>query len=308
MASNFCTIPVIDLQDFPAQSSKLVHVCQEWGCFRLVNHQNILSDSLMSEMKSVVKSLFDLPPEIKLRNTDVIAGSGYMAPSQINPLYETFGLYISSQQDVDVLCSRLNSSPYQRETLIKYAKAVHELFVEISGKLADGLGISGFTMEEWPFEFRINKYHFAEETVGSSGVQIHTDSSFLTILQDDEVVGGLEVMDMSGAFIPVDPWPSTLVVNLGDVGRAWSNGRLCTVTHRVQCKEASLRYSIASFLLGPKGTVEPPEELVDATHPRLFSPFNFEDYRKLRYSTKLRAGEALDLLLIDSSKNYPGEK
>ncbi|KAK1382934.1 Fe2OG dioxygenase domain-containing protein [Heracleum sosnowskyi] len=163
-------------------------------------------------------------------------------------------------------------------------------------------------MEEWPFEFRINKYHFAEETVGSSGVQIHTDSSFLTILQDDEVVGGLEVMDMSGAFIPVDPWPSTLVVNLGDVGRAWSNERLRTVTHRVQCKEASLRYSIASFLLGPKGTVEPPEELVDATHPRLFAPFNFEDYRKLRYSTKLRAGEALDLLIIDSSKNYPGEK
>lgn len=104
-----------------------------------------------------------------------------------------------------------------RETLIKYAKAVHELFVEITGKLADGLGISSFTIEGWPFQFRINKYNFDQETVGSSGVQIHTDSGFLTILQDDEGVGGLEVMDMSGAFLPVDPWPSTLVVNLGDV-------------------------------------------------------------------------------------------
>lgn len=114
MTTNFCTIPVIDLQDFPAQSSKLVQVCQEWGCFRLVNHQNILSDTLMSEMKSVVKSLFDLPPEIKRRNTDVISGSGYVAPSQINPLYEAFGLYISSQQDVDAFCSQLNASPDQR--------------------------------------------------------------------------------------------------------------------------------------------------------------------------------------------------
>lgn len=114
MANNFCSIPVIDLQDFPAQSSKLVQVCQDWGCFRLVNHQNVLSDSLMSEMKSVVKSLFDLSPEIKRRNTDVIAGSGYVAPSQTNPLYEAFGLFISSQQDVDAFCSQLNASSYQR--------------------------------------------------------------------------------------------------------------------------------------------------------------------------------------------------
>lgn len=104
-----------------------------------------------------------------------------------------------------------------RETLIKYAKAIHELFVQISGKLADGLGLSNFTIEGWPFQFRINKYNFNEETVGSSGVQIHTDSGFLTILQDDEGVGGLEVMDTTGAFLPVDPWPNTLVVNLGDV-------------------------------------------------------------------------------------------
>ncbi|KAL8125331.1 2-oxoglutarate-dependent dioxygenase DAO-like [Apium graveolens] len=300
MASKICTIPVIDLQDFPAQTSKLVQVCQEWGCFRLVNHQKILSDSLMSEMKSVVKSLFDLPPEIKRRNSDVIAGSGYMAPSQTNPLYEAFGLYMSCPEDVNAFCSQLNASPYQRETLIKYAKAIHELFVEISGILADGLGLSNFTIEGWPFQFRINKYNFAEETVGSSGVQIHTDSGFLTILQDDEGVGGLEVMDKSGAFVPVDPWPNSLVVNLGDVATAWSNGRLRTVKHRVQCKEANLRYSIAAFLLGPKETVEAPAELVDAAHRRLYAPFTFQDYRKLRLSTKLQAGEALDLLLIDS--------
>ncbi|WOG87734.1 hypothetical protein DCAR_0206965 [Daucus carota subsp. sativus] len=298
MASHSCNIPVIDLQDFPAQRSKLVQVCEEWGCFRLVNYQHILSDTLMSEMKSVVKSLFDLPLEIKRRNSDAIAGSGYWAPSEKNPLYEAFGLYVSSQQDVDAFCSQLNASSDQRETLTKYAKAVHELFVEISGKLADGLGISSFAIDGWPFQFRINKYRFAQETVGSSGVQIHTDSGFLTILQDDESVGGLEVMDKSGAFVPVDPWPSTLLVNLGDVATAWSNGRLRTVKHRVQCKEANLRYSIAAFLLGPKEAVEAPAELVDAAHPRLYAPFTFEDYRKLRLSTKLQAGEALDLLLI----------
>ncbi|XP_059294640.1 flavanone 3-dioxygenase 2-like [Lycium ferocissimum] len=71
---------------------------------------------------------------------------------------------------------------------------------------------------EWPCQFRINKYHFTPEAVGSSGVQIHTDSGFLTILQDDENVGGLEVMKKSGEFVAVDPWPNTLLVNLGDIG------------------------------------------------------------------------------------------
>lgn len=159
--------------------------------------------------------------------------------------------------------------------------------MEISGKLADGLGISGFTIKGWPCLFRINKFNFATETIGSSGFQIHTDSGFLTIVQDDEGVSGLEVMDKSGAFTPVDPWPGALVVNLGDVAKAWSNGRLRTVKHRVQCKEGNLRYSIAAFL-GPNEIVEAPAELVDDAHPRLYAPFTFEDYRNLRFSTKLQ--------------------
>ncbi|XP_074378893.1 2-oxoglutarate-dependent dioxygenase DAO-like isoform X2 [Apium graveolens] len=256
-----CSIPVIDLEDFPAQSSKLVQAGEEWGCFRLVNHHNILSVTLMSDMKSVVQSLQDFPPEIKCRNTGIIHGSW--------------------------------------ETINKYTKAVHELLVEISGKLADALGISGFTIEGWPCLFRINQFNFAKETIGSSGFKIHTDSGFLAIVQDDEGVSGLEVMDKSGAFIPIDPWPGALVVNLGDVAKAWSNGRLRTVKHRVQCKEGSSRYSIAAFLGPSNQIVEAPPELVDDAHPRLYAPFTFEDYRNLRFSTKLNDGEALNLLLID---------
>lgn len=67
--------------------------------------------------------------------------------------------------------------------------------------------------------------------------------------------------------------------------------------HRVQCKESAIRVSIATFLLGPKETaVEAPAEFVDAEHPRLYVPITFEDYRKLRLSTNLQAGEALELV------------
>lgn len=106
-----------------------------------------------------------------------------------------------------------------RETVVKYSQAVHELAMDIGRKMAKSMGLVDDLFDGWPCQFRINKYHFTPESVGSSGVQIHTDSGFLTILQDDENVGGLEVMDKnSGEFIAVDPMPNTLLVNLGDVG------------------------------------------------------------------------------------------
>jgi isopenicillin N synthase-like dioxygenase len=98
-----------------------------------------------------------------------------------------------------------------------YAKAIHGAAMDIARKLAESMGLNGDLFESWISQFRINKYSFTHETIGSSGVQIHTDSGFLTILQDDENVGGLEVMDPSGVFAAVDPSPGTLLVNLGDV-------------------------------------------------------------------------------------------
>ncbi|KAJ9540962.1 hypothetical protein OSB04_027468 [Centaurea solstitialis] len=82
----------------------------------------------------------------------------------------------------------------------------------------------------------------------------------MTILHDDDNVDGLEVMDKSDHFILVDPWPGTLV-KLGDIARVRSNGRFCNVKHRVQCMEATIRISIASFLLGPRGVIKQLPEL-----------------------------------------------
>lgn len=104
-----------------------------------------------------------------------------------------------------------------RAVTLKYAKAVNELMVDIAHKIGEGLGVNGLSFEEWLCQFRINKYSFTPETVSSRGVQLHTDSSFLTLLQDDENIGGLEVMKRSGQFEAVDPCPGTLVVNLGDI-------------------------------------------------------------------------------------------
>ena len=183
---------------------------------------------------------------------------------------------------------------------MKYAEAIHGLAEDLSRRLAESYGLADTTnfFKSWPIQFSINKYHFKPETVGKVGVQAHTDFGFLTILQDDENVGGFEAMDpSSGTFFPLSPLTNSLAINLGDMATIWSNGRLCNVKHRVQCNEAKTRFSIASFLLGPMDTdLEAPSEFVDAEHPRLYKAISHKGYRSLRMATNLHDGEALKLI------------
>lgn len=79
----------------------------------MINHGIELG--MMREMKKVVRCLLDLPLEIKKRNTDVIAASGYMPPSPANPLYEGLGVYdMANPQAILTFCSQLDASPHQR--------------------------------------------------------------------------------------------------------------------------------------------------------------------------------------------------
>ncbi|KFK22847.1 hypothetical protein AALP_AAs39064U000100, partial [Arabis alpina] len=147
------------------------------------------------------------------------------------------------------------------DIILKYAKAIDGLARDLARRLGESYELADIDFfKRWPSQFRMNKYHFEAEAIGKHGVIIHTDPGFLTILQGDEDVSGLEAMDTSsGTFFPIDTLPNTLTVNLGDMARIWSNGRLCNVKHRVQCKEATTRISISTFLLGPMDRdLEPP--------------------------------------------------
>ncbi|VAI57877.1 2-oxoglutarate-dependent dioxygenase DAO-like [Triticum dicoccoides] len=294
-------IPVIDLLLAPAapeEAARLRDAAQRLGCFRVAGHG--VPRALQDDMKAAVRALFDLPDDAKRCNADVISGSGYVAPTATNPLYEAFGLYdAASRADVDAFCASLHAPPHIRETIRRYAEKTHELIVDVAAKLAASLGLeeseSHRMFQDWPCQFRINRYKYTPDTVGETGVQVHTDSGFLTVLHEDDRVGGLEVADPdTGEFAPVDPVPGTFLVNLGDVATAWSNGALHNVRHRVQCVAAVPRVSIALFLLAPKDdVVRAPDAFVGAGSHRLFRTFGYDDYRRLRQSTGEHAGEAL---------------
>ncbi|KAH6756810.1 hypothetical protein C2S53_015211 [Perilla frutescens var. hirtella] len=293
--SSIKSVPIIDMQE--EDGEKLVRACEELGCFRLTNHGIPLS--LMSDMKAVVRSLLDLPLESKMKNANPDEPSkGYTPPNMASAFFDSLSLYdMASPASVQHFCAQMDASPYQREIINKYTCAMNDLVRVMGGKLMEGLGIAADNFRGGINQLKMNKYNYGPETVGLNGAVMHSDAGLFTILQDDEDVNGLEAVDKTtGELISVDPVPGTLVFNVGDVGKVWSNGRFCNVKHKVQCYNPTIRITIALFVLPPKDEkVQVLPELVDRQHPALYVPFDFEHYRKLRISTSSPTGEALDL-------------
>ncbi|XP_057741961.1 2-oxoglutarate-dependent dioxygenase DAO-like [Arachis stenosperma] len=287
---NTMEVPVVDFQQLrnkEEELKKLREACERCGCFRIINHT--VPETLMADMKSVAKYLHDLPVEIKTKNKPVIPESGYRPPSEISPFYEGLALYDihKSPQAVDQFCSQLGVPPKQRKTIEAYGEAVNDLATSVSQKMAESLDVVSTDFKDWPLLFRVIKYSFNAESIGSVGIPIHTDTSFVTLLQDDDKVGGLEIMDHSGSFKAVPPQSGSFLCIIGDVGHIWSNGRFHNVKHRVLCKEATTRLSFGVFMFSPRdGKIDTPTELVDLNHPRLYRSFNYEDLRQFRVSAR----------------------
>ncbi|OWM66520.1 2-oxoglutarate-dependent dioxygenase DAO-like [Punica granatum] len=296
-------VPVIDMQELPFPYAKLREACQEWGCFRVMNHG--VPVLLMSEMKRVARSLLDLPIETKNQNVEVTPGTAYIALGKVNSIYESLCLSdLNSPDAMQTFFSQLDVCPKHREVMETYSRATLVLVMDIANKLAKSLGLSDGSdlFKGWPCNMRMNKYSFNPETVGSCGIPMHTDGTFLTLLQDDDVVGGLEVVDSKpDSFVAVEPCPNTFFVLVGDLAVAWSNGRLSSAKHQVQCIEGRIRVSIGTFMSTPTYVaVEAPEEFVDPLNPRLYVPFTRDDYANLRRDKKMYTDEALSFLLARS--------
>ncbi|KAK8949494.1 Gibberellin 3-beta-dioxygenase 4 [Platanthera zijinensis] len=302
-------LPVIDLANFPKELEKLAAAATGLGSFRIVNHG--MSPMLTEEMKIVTRSLFKLPAEARRRSVnDNIHGGGYISLSELRFL-EAFSIYdASSMTDIHTFCSLLDTTTQQRcdlkvysEIISAYIEKLHDVVVNVARKVAESVGyiLADFSFDEWPCLARLNFFNFkVEEDIGCIGVPAHTDSGFLSVLQEDVSVGGLEIMNSNGNFVSIDPVPGTLIVNIGDVGKVvkvWSNGRLQNAKHRVICKDAKSRISINMFLLAAKDDkVETEAIFVDSEHPRIYQTFILSEYRKLRDTSGFRAGEILPLL------------
>jgi isopenicillin N synthase-like dioxygenase len=116
---------------------------------------------------------------------------------------------------------------------------------------------------------------------GSMGVHHHTDAGALTLLLQDDVPG-LQIY-LDGDWLPVDPVPGTLVVNIGDIAQVWSNDRYTAPLHRVVASRDRDRYSLPYFF-NPRYSCNyaPIPGLVTGQEPPHYSPINWGRFRRER--------------------------
>ncbi|KAG4998407.1 hypothetical protein JHK85_029846 [Glycine max] len=122
----------------------------------------------------------------------------------------------------------------------------------------------------------------------ASGLMPHTDSAFLTILHQDQVRGLQMLKD--GKWFAVKPNPDALIIIIGDLFQAWSNGVYKSVEHRVVTNPKLERFSMAYFFCPSDGTVI--ESCIEASVYRKFNSGEYrqqvrEDVHKLGYKIGL---------------------
>ena len=115
----------------------------------------------------------------------------------------------------------------------------------------------------------------------------HTDYGLLTILNGENVPGGLQARSRGGEWVDVETDPETFVVNIGDLLMRWTNDRWVSNVHRVvnppvanAALASSSRLSIAFFHHPNYDAVV---ECVAPPGEAKYPPVTSGEYRDLKY-------------------------
>ncbi|KAI5476186.1 oxidoreductase,Oxoglutarate/iron-dependent oxygenase family [Pseudohyphozyma bogoriensis] len=129
--------------------------------------------------------------------------------------------------------------PEYKEFMVEFFHSCHKLHLQVMAAIAVGFDLETeyfFPMvEEQSHNLRLLNYPAVPNTsVGEGGNRAgaHSDFGSVTLLFQDSV-GGLEVQDKNGEFVPAVPVPDTVVVNVGDLLQRWTNDVLKSTVHRV---------------------------------------------------------------------------
>ncbi|KAL5727459.1 hypothetical protein ACHQM5_000654 [Ranunculus cassubicifolius] len=289
-------LPVLDISK-PLNASylsSLREACQEWGFFYITNHG--ISKDLYREIYSLSNQLFNFPTDAKLKLGPLSSIKSYTPHFIASPFYESFRVFgpnfsASAKCTADVLFDPPNTK--FSETLQEYGNKMVSISQKISEALLECLGDD--ICQKYSSEFcnchgylRIINYS-SPSTLGDGeveGLGKHTDMSCITVLYPDEI-GGLQVRSKEGKWIDIDPCEGALVVNVGDMLEAWSNGKLRSSEHRVVLRKSVNRLSLAFFwCFEDEKVISAPDEVVGNEYSRNYKPFVCSDYLRFRETSE----------------------
>ncbi|XP_019161293.1 PREDICTED: gibberellin 2-beta-dioxygenase 8-like [Ipomoea nil] len=278
-------VPVIDFECIKKDGEKVTEACRDWGFFRLVNHG--IPESLMSQMLERARELFSMAYEAKQAAFNSGAASYFWGTAAVTP--SGAALAASNfhwMEGLNIPLSKVPQLHYEDPMLESFRSLVEEygkhqarvgkaIYKALWRKVELGtLKLSKYDepstryFSEDTGVLRVHRYPRCLEANRAWGVDVHTDSSLLTILHQD-LVGGLQVYK-DNQWIQVKPIPNTLIVNIGDMFQAISDDKYVSVNHKVKVNEEKERISVGYFVF--------PEDDVVIESSK-YKPFTYAQFR-----------------------------
>ncbi|KAK6136845.1 hypothetical protein DH2020_029400 [Rehmannia glutinosa] len=314
-------IPLIDLSslhDIPPEKTdslenliaEIGNACQNWGFFQVINHG--VPSNCRKKIESASRKFFALPKQDKRKiSRNEINPYGYYDTEHtknVRDWKEVFDCTVqnptiipASHEPDDTELKELNNQwpeniPELREACEEHAAEMEKLAFKLLELIALSLGLkkdrlNGFFKDQTS-RIRLNYYPPCPVPHLTLGVGRHKDAGVLTILAQDDEVGGLQVKRKTdGEWILVKPTPDAYIINVGDIIQVWSNEKYESVEHRVKVNSEKERFSIPFFFNPAFYTmVEPLEELVNEQNPSKYKPYSWGKFlstRKLSNYKKL---------------------
>ncbi|MFE9499907.1 isopenicillin N synthase family dioxygenase [Streptomyces collinus] len=268
------------------------HTCADVGFLYLAGHG--IPDRVTQGVFSAANRFFSLPVDRKMQLDFALTGRhrGYVPPAveATDPTTEgdckeafNMGLVIDPGTAPPAVAAHMGAPnlwpvdlPGFREQVTEYFDAVLKLSHVIFDIFAVGLGLSPGQFAEdlkSPIaHMRLLRYPPKTADSPRIGIGAHCDYEMLTILAQDGV-GGLEVRNEDGEWIPAPPVPGTFVVNIGELLARWTNGIYTATPHRVINTASTARCSVPFFFAsGYQSVITPLDTCVSAERPAGFPP------------------------------------
>ncbi|KAK4286057.1 hypothetical protein QN277_002668 [Acacia crassicarpa] len=278
----FCEVPLIDLGKLNVEKG-IREAATKWGFFQVVNH-GIPQDVLESLMREQMIKVFHRPFATKceqhfVNNLSASSSSGYRWG---NPSATSL-LQVSWSEAYHVFLPDLTSMDHDtplRSSLKCFATKAGSLAERLAEILGEEVKMKSGYFRENCFPntsfMRLNRYPVCPVPSKVLGFLPHSDSSFLTIVYQDNV-GGLQLLK-DGKWCVIKPNPQALLVNVGDLFQAASNGVYKSIKHRVLAAEKEERYSVAYFYSPSYDTMIESHGVGDSAS--LYRKFSFREYKQ----------------------------
>lgn len=314
-------IPVIDMNKLSIlhreddhrlqEMARLSSACQEWGFFQIVNHG--IPHSLIDEIRAVANAFFNLPLEEKQKSAPRAGdpqGYGQMfvtAEDQTLDWGDLLALSLKPNQIKNLALWPTVPTNF-RDTVRRYEIEVERVAQELLSLFAENLHLEAkdyfknvFGSEPMNL-MRMNFYPPCPRPGLVLGLSPHSDGGGITLLLQDDETQGLHVRK-NNQWIPVEPIPYALVINIGDLMEVMTNGKYKSIEHRAVTNEERARLSIANFYnASVDAEVAPATKLVDEQNPCLYRNFIHKDYIRYHLSRQLKGKRHLaDFAKLDIS-------